>query len=305
DAQRLTTSTAGERLDVLRRQIQNAGAKPVAVATYDIERVRVWLEPGEGQGPPVIVAAAEGTTQQTTYSGTPAMVAARTMAEHFRRTFLLSLEGTRYLITGVRGATPNSGATAGNPQPAKVAAPSLQVIAGFSGVHLSDVAKQVGLVFRQGDFRFGVSPDPQSMMGGGLCWIDYNGDGWMDLFVVNSYSESDITRWDRQGGLPTSQLFENVHGRFVNVTSRSGAGLAVRGNGCVAADFNGDGHTDLFVSTNDDDKLLWNNGNGTFTEGARSSGVVSFGWHSGAAVADLNGDSRPDLFVAGYTNVNG
>ena len=79
----------------------------------------------------------------------------------------------------------------------------------------------------------------------------------------------------------------------------------MRGNGCVAADFNGDGHTDLFTSTTAaDDKLLWNNGNGTFTEGARAAGVVSFGWHSGAAVADVNGDGRPDLFVAGYTDIN-
>ena len=78
----------------------------------------------------------------------------------------------------------------------------------------------------------------------------------------------------------------------------------MRGTGCVAADFNGDGHTDLYVTTAVDDMLLWNNGNGTFTEGARTAGVVSFGWHSGAAVADVNGDGRPDLFVAGYTDVN-
>ena len=89
------------------------------------------------------------------------------------------------------------------------------------------------------------------------------------------------------------------------MTASAGAGLPVRGQGCVAADLNGDGHTDLFVSTALDDKLLWNNGDGTFTEGARSSGVVSFGWHSGAAVGDVNGDGRPDLFVAGYTEANG
>src|SRR6185312_2035076 len=87
-------------------------------------------------------------------------------------------------------------------------------------------------------------------------------------------------------------------------TDAAGAGLQVRGEGCVAGDLNGDGYTDLFVSTAADDKLLWNNGNGTFTEGARSSGVVSFGWHTGAAVADVNGDGRPDLFVAGYTDIN-
>jgi hypothetical protein len=88
------------------------------------------------------------------------------------------------------------------------------------------------------------------------------------------------------------------------VTARSGAGLAVRGSGCVAADLNGDGRTDLFVTTAVDDKLLWNDGDGTFTEGARRAGVVSFGWHAGAAVGDVNGDGRPDLFVSGYTDVH-
>ena len=50
--------------------------------------------------------------------------------------------------------------------------------------------------------------------------------------------------------------------------------------------------------------LLWNNGDGTFTEGARQAGVVSFGWHTGAAIADVNGDGRPDLFVSGYTDMH-
>jgi Na+-translocating ferredoxin:NAD+ oxidoreductase RnfD subunit len=164
--------------------------------------------------------------------------------------------------------------------------------------------RNVAPAFRQGVFRYGVTNDPAAMMGGGLCWLDYDNDGWLDLFVVNSYGEGDIGGYSAHGGLPRTQLFRNDHGRFVNVTARAHAGRAVRGEGCVAADLNGDGYTDLFVSTAQSDELLWNNGNGTFTEGARSHGVVSFGWHSGAAVGDVNGDGRPDLFVAGYTEPN-
>jgi hypothetical protein len=51
---------------------------------------------------------------------------------------------------------------------------------------LTNVASRVGLAFRQGAFRFGVTPDPAAMTGGGLCALDYNNDGWIDLFVVNS-----------------------------------------------------------------------------------------------------------------------
>ena len=163
---------------------------------------------------------------------------------------------------------------------------------------------QVGLDFRHGAFRFGVSNDLTAMMGGGVCWLDYDRDGWLDLFVVNSFSDSDRGRWEKDGGLPRSALFHNVRGSFLNVSKKSGADLAVRGEGCVAADFNGDGYTDLLVTTASYDKLLWNNGDGTFTEGATAAGIDSFGWHSGAAVADVNGDGRPDLFVAGYTDLN-
>jgi hypothetical protein len=172
------------------------------------------------------------------------------------------------------------------------------------GYSLENVAARVGLDFRNGAFRYGVTNDPPAMMGSGLCWLDYDNDGWLDLFVVNTYGEGDIGAYSAHGGLPRTALFRNVHGRFVDVTRASHAGRVVRGEGCVAADFNGDGHTDLFVTTAQSDELLWNNGDGTFIEGARSHGVVSYGWHSGAAVADVNGDGRPDLFVAGYTEMN-
>src|SRR3954471_13278040 len=174
----------------------------------------------------------------------------------------------------------------------------------FEGIRLTNVATRVGLAFRQGAFRFAVSPDPAAMTGGGLCALDYDGDGWVDLFAVNSYSQSDVDRWRSRGGLPRSALFRNTRGRFANGSRRSKANLAVRGQGCVAADFNSDGRTDLYVTTAGYDKLLWNNGDGTFTQGARAAGIRSYGWHAGAAVGDVHGDGRPDLYVAGYADPN-
>jgi hypothetical protein len=168
------------------------------------------------------------------------------------------------------------------------------------GIRLTNVASAVGLDFRQGSFRYGMSNEYTAMMGGGVCWLDYNGDGWQDLFAVNSYASADAARWEAHGGLPRTQLFQNVHGRFRNVTASAHAGLQVQGDGCVAADLNGDGRPDLVVTTANGIKLLWNDGKGRFGEGARAAGMSAAGWYTGAAVADVNGDGRPDVFVAGY-----
>jgi hypothetical protein len=156
-----------------------------------------------------------------------------------------------------------------------------------------------------------MSFDSTAMMGGGVCWLDYDRDGWLDLFVVNSHSQADASAWEAKGGLPRSALYRNVRGRFVDVGAEAGAALPVRGNGCVAADLDSDGHTDLYVTTagynvptDGYDALLWNNGDRTFTEGAREAGINAIGWHAGAAVGDVNGDELPDLFVASYTDPN-
>src|SRR5438046_931497 len=210
----------------------------------------------------------------------------------------------RIIVLVVASGLTGLAVTAAPGRPAIAAVANRAARSGFEGIRLHNVAGRVGLSFRQGAFRFGVSPDPAAETGGGLCALDYNNDGWVDLFVVNSYSQTDIGRWQKHGGLPRSALFRNTKSRFRNVTRSSGAGLAVRGQGCVAADFNGDGYSDLFITADGQNKLLWNNANGTFTQGAWAAGIRSYGWHTSAAVADVNGDGRPDLFVAGYTNIN-
>ena len=165
-----------------------------------------------------------------------------------------------------------------------------------------NVAPKLGLDFQQGAFRYSMAYDQQAMMGGGVCWIDYNDDGWLDLFAVNSYADVDMPEWAKHGGLPRSALFRNDHGKFVDVSKASHAGIRVKGTGCAAADLNGDGYPDLVVTTATGAEILWNDRNGTFTARALAA---PYGWYSAASVADVNGDGRPDVFLAGYTNMAG
>jgi hypothetical protein len=171
-------------------------------------------------------------------------------------------------------------------------------------VRFVNVADEVGLDFQHGAFRWELSGDAAAMMGSGLCWLDYDRDGWLDLFVVNSYAEAEAGKWEANGGLPRTALFHNVAGRFANVSQASAADRPVRGSGCVAADFNLDGWTDVYITTARYDELLWNNGDGTFSEGAEAAGASVYGWHTGAVVGDLNADGWPDLFVAAYVDLN-
>ena len=161
-----------------------------------------------------------------------------------------------------------------------------------------------GLNFHQDTFATGLSKDPVAMMGGGLCWIDYDNDGWLDIYYVNSYANAEIEYWQEQGGLPTNALFKNVNGQFSDVSAGSGTDLSMRGNGCVAADFDMDGWIDLYVTADGPNALLWNNGDGTFREAAVEAGVAAPEWNSATAVTDLNGDGLPDMFVAAYISLD-
>jgi ASPIC and UnbV/FG-GAP-like repeat/NQR2, RnfD, RnfE family len=293
DRQGAAEAAAGARLAALWQQIDGARDQ-VVVPGYRIEHVELRLEPSDGQAPPLVVATASGTRELVTYAGSPAAVESRSDPTPFEQTFELDLQGGRYLIVGVRGGDS--------------AVPAAQPVAsgaGLGGIHFADVARHVGLDFRHGAFRFETSPDPVAMMGGGVCWLDYDGDGWLDLYAVNSHSIAvDVARWKERGGLPRNALYRNVEGTFTDVSRGSGADVQLRGNGCVAADFDGDGRTDLYVTATGYDALLWNEGGGKFVEGARAAGIDTYGWHAAAAVGDVNADGLPDLFVAGYADLN-
>ena len=229
------------------------------VPAHESDRISLHLEPGPGQDPPFAVAQLAG------------------------RTYRLTQVGNVWSLEAAPAAKPST------------------VLAGtqLAATRLTNVASSVGLAFTQGSFRFGISNESKAMMGGGVCWLDYNGDGRLDLFAVNSYASNDTQTWEAHGGLPRSQLFENVGGHFRDVTGKTHAGLAVQGDGCVAADLNGDGRTDVAVTTTTGVDILWNQG-GTF----HMTALPANGWYTGIAAADVNADGRPDLFVAGYSDPN-
>ena len=171
-------------------------------------------------------------------------------------------------------------------------------------VQFTDVAAEVGLAFRHSAFQWDTTGDPFAMHGGGVCWIDVDGDGWLDLFAVNSWSDGEWGRWYDQGAIPTSRLYRNEAGTFTDVTEDFGADVETRASGCVAADLDLDGHTDLYVTSERQNVLLWNVDGERFETDDGTAGTSVSRWHSGAAVGDVNGDGWPDLFVAGYADLN-
>ena len=294
-------AATGAWLAALWDRIRGSAGGPMDVPRYQVARMQLSLQRGAYQGPPTVVAELEGTVVVSTQGQGTRNVVSRADPQSFRRTLELVLEGQRYLIAGSTGGVTAQAA----PTPASAPGTAL------GGTRFDDVAAEVGLDFRHGAFRFGTTTDATAMMGGGLCWLDYDDDGWLDLFVVNSYADGDIGPYEARGGLPRTALYRNVGGRFEDVSARSGANLPIRGNGCVAADLDLDGNTDIYVTsagynvpTDGYDALLWNEGDGTFTEGAAEAGITEAGWHSAAAVGDVDGNGLPDVFVTSYADPN-
>ena len=137
--------------------------------------------------------------------------------------------------------------------------------------------------------------------GGGAAWIDYNHDGFPDLFLVNG---STFEHWKR-GDSPPSRLYRNNgDGTFTDVTLGSGLDHTGWGMGVCVGDYDNDGHDDLYVTYYGGNVLYHNNGNGTFADVTGKAGVRGHGWGMGCAFGDYDNDGRLDLYVANYLDVD-
>ena len=134
--------------------------------------------------------------------------------------------------------------------------------------------------------------------GCGAAFIDYDNDGWIDIFLVNG------ARLDPKTAPPASNrlLHNNRDGTFTDVTRQAGLERSGWGQGVCIGDYDNDGHDDLFVTYWGQNVLYHNNGDGTFTDVTEKAGLLIPGthWGSGCAFLDYDKDGHLDLFVANY-----
>ena len=145
---------------------------------------------------------------------------------------------------------------------------------------------------------------PETCGGGGL-FFDYDNDGWMDIYLVNS-GPSDF--YTPKTPIRNALYHNNGDGTFTDVTEKAGVACGQMGNfgmGAAAADFDGDGWQDLYVTNYGANVLFHNNGNGTFTNVTDKAGVAAPNWSTCATWFDYDNDSKLDLFVSSFVQYSG
>jgi hypothetical protein len=165
----------------------------------------------------------------------------------------------------------------------------------------TDVAAEAGITVRNVNGGITSKRYIIEATGSGLAIIDYDRDGWPDIFLVNGSTMAGAPPTE----LPTNHLFHNNHdGTFTDVTARAGLTSTGWGQGACVGDYDNDGFDDIYVTGYGANRLFHNQGNGTFREVARQSGVAGSGkeWGTGCAFIDYDRDGKLDLVVANYVH---
>ena len=136
-------------------------------------------------------------------------------------------------------------------------------------------------------------------MGGGVLAIDYDRDGWPDLYFTNAPTVAMALKGEKAA----SALFHNNHdGTFTDVTAKAGVAHPCFAMGGAVGDYNNDGWPDMYITCLGGNVLYRNNGDGTFTDVTAAAGVADGRWSTGAAFADYDGDGFADLMVTNYVD---
>ena len=134
-------------------------------------------------------------------------------------------------------------------------------------------------------------------VGAGCAFLDYDNDGWMDVYFVNSGPSDFFTP---QTPLKNALYRNNHDGTFSDVTDKAGVAGGKFGMGVAAGDFDADGYVDLYITNYGSNILYRNNGNGTFTDVTEKAGVAAPGWSTCATWFDFDNDGKLDLFVSSF-----
>jgi hypothetical protein len=168
--------------------------------------------------------------------------------------------------------------------------------AAISTITFKDITQQAGIHFVHNNGAYGKKYLPETM-GPGVAFIDYDNDGWPDIFIVNG------TDWPgHPSKRSTPKLYHNNHnGTFTDVTHKAGLDIEMMGMGVAVGDYDNDGYDDLFVSAMGQSHLFHNNGNGTFTDVTQKAGLMGpKEFSTSAAWVDYDKDGKLDLVVGNY-----
>ena len=174
----------------------------------------------------------------------------------------------------------------------------LTAVGGISaGMRFVDATESSGIVFVPVS---GAAPGEKGWltegMGSGAAWLDYDGDGNLDLYLINGSTH------DRPAGRgePNRLYRGDGKGRFTDVTDKAGVGDRGWGYGVTVGDYDNDGDPDLFIANQGANALYRNNGDGSFVDVTAKAGVGPSPWSTSAAFVDIDRDGDLDLYVANY-----
>ena len=174
---------------------------------------------------------------------------------------------------------------------------ALILIFALGGITFEEVPPQTSKITWVHNNAHSVDRQLPETVGAGCAFLDYDNDGWMDIYFVNSGRSDFFTP-----ATPLKNaLYRNNHdGTFTDVTDKAGVAGGKFGMGVAAADFDADGYVDLYVTNYGPNVLYRNNGNGTFTDVTDKAGVAAPGWSTCATWFDFDNDGKLDLFVSGF-----
>ena len=212
----------------------------------------------------------------------------------------LSLCSARPLVSIVLLAAMVGGEASGQAHSAPAAVPAnarSQVCKGRPVPQMTDVTQRAGI-----RFTHLAAPEKRYIlesMSGGVLVVDYDRDGWPDIYFTNAPTVAMSLKGERAVGA----LYHNNHdGTFTDVTAKAGVGSPCFAMGGAVGDYNNDGWPDMYITCLGGNVLYRNNGDGTFTDVTAKAGVADGRWSTGAAFGDYDGDGFVDLAVSNYVD---